>query len=293
MYVWALANQKGGTGKTTTAINLAAALAGQGKRVLLVDFDPQAHATLGLGAASEMLPSIGRVFRGEARLADIVIAAPGGFHLAPSSLELGEFEEVSQRLIGPERVLDRSLAEVEDRYDVALIDCPPRADGVLCANAIRAADTALLVVETGAFALQGALRARAIFQELGRELGREIDLRIVATLYDRQTRFAREMLIAMQARFADAMFDTAIRRSVRLREAAAFGVPVQLLDPRCRATTDFEALAREVLGALRTVRPAGPPARAASSTPAGPSGGAPAAGGVPSAPPRTATQPVG
>ncbi len=252
MHVWALANQKGGTGKTTTAINLAAALAKLGKRVLLVDFDPQAHATLGLGSASEMLPSIARVFRGEARLSEIIIAAPGGFHLAPSSIELGEFEETSQRMIGPERILDRALADVDGRYDAVLIDCPPRADGVICANAVRAADAAFLVVETGAFALQGALRARAIFQELGRELGREIDVRLIATLYDRRTRFAREMLIAMQARFGRTMFDTVVRRSVRLREAAAFGVPVAMLDPSCRAATDFAALATEVLASTHS-----------------------------------------
>ena len=128
-----------------------------------------------------------------------------------------------------------------------LIDCPPRADGVLCANAVRAADTAVLVVETGAFALQGAVRARGIFEELARELGRTLDVRILATMFEPRTRFSRDLLVAMQARFEGDMFDTAIRRNIRLREAAAFGLPVQELDPGCPAAADFEALGRELL----------------------------------------------
>ena len=251
MQTWAFANQKGGTGKTTTAINLAASLSKSGKRVLLVDLDPQAHATLGLGCAGELRPSVARVFRAEARLTEVITTVPGGFHLAPSSIELAEFEEAAERMIGPERVLSRALAQVQGRYDWVLVDCPPRADGVLTANAIRASDTALLVVETGAFALQGARHACEIFMEIARDMGRDIDLRLVATLYDRRTRFARDLLIAMQARYGQRMFDTVIRRSVRLREAAAYGVPVSELDPCCGATADFAALAREALEAVR------------------------------------------
>lgn len=247
MHVWALANQKGGTGKTTTAIHLAAALAGLGKRVLLVDLDPQAHASMGLSVASPQELALARVFLGERRLSEITVAVEGGFHLAPSSLELSEFEQAAERMIGPERVLARALAEVHGRYDWVLIDCPPRAEGVLCANAVRASETALLVVEMGAFALQGALRARVLFEELAADVGHPLDLRVVGTLFDRRTRLARELLIGMQARFGPAMFDTVIRTSVRLREAAAFGVPAQQLDPSSAAVSDFDALARECL----------------------------------------------
>jgi chromosome partitioning protein len=146
------------------------------------------------------------------------------------------------------------LTELEHDYDHVLLDCPPRADGVLTANALRASDVAVLVVEMGAFALQGALKALRVFEELSDEMDARFDLRVVGTLFDRRTELARELLIGTQARFARRLFDTVVHQSVRLREAAASGVPVQVLDPACRATRDFEALAEEVcaLGARRT-----------------------------------------
>lgn len=250
MHVLALANQKGGCGKTTTAINLAGALSALGDRVLLVDLDPQAHATLGLGQDIEGggAPELSAVdvLRGEATLADSIRPAPGGLHLLPASLELAEFEEKAQRMIRPERVLERALASETPFHDWVVVDCPPRADGVLTANALRASDTVVLVVETGAFALQGAVSAERIFHGLARDLDRELRIRVLATLFDRRTRFGREVLLGMHARFGERMYDTAIRESVRLREAAAFGTPVQVLDPRCRAAGDFAALAEEV-----------------------------------------------
>lgn len=247
MQVLALVNQKGGCGKTTTAIHLAGALAARGERVLLVDLDPQAHATMGLGLAPEHEPTLAEVLIDGAPLAGAVAEAAGGIRLVPATARLAEFEEAAERSVRPERLLREGLEAVRRDFDRVLLDCPPRADGVLTANALRAATDAVLVVETGAFALQGAVKALAVLRAVSRSQGHEWRLRVLATLFDRRTRFAREVLVALHARFGSALFDTVIRTSVRLREAPALGVPVQVLDPACRAAADFTALAEEVL----------------------------------------------
>jgi len=265
MQVWALANQKGGTGKTTTAINLAASLSALGKRLCLIDLDPQAHATLGLGVHVEEEASIARFFLEGRPLLSLLRTVPGGFHLVPATLGLGEFEQVAERTLGPEGVLERALGTLEGRYDWVLIDCPPRADGVLCRNAVRAATRTLLVVETGAFALQGSIQAWRIFENLAQELGRPLDLSYLATFFDRRSPLSCELLVAMQARFGEAVLDTVIRRDGSLREAAARGLPARKLDPAARGALDYDALARELLALERELllpaprSPAAPP----------------------------------
>lgn len=246
MQTLAFVNQKGGCGKTTTAVNLAAALANLDERVLLIDLDPQAHATMALSCAIEDEPSIADVLLHGVPLAEVVHGAPAAIDLVPSTLGLAEFEEAAEHVLKPERILRRALSDLTGRYDYAILDCPPRADGVLTANALRASDTVVLVVETGAFALQGAFKAIGILEEVAEGSDAEFDLRVLGTMYDRRMRLARELLIGTQARFGPLMFDTVIHQSVRLREAAACGLPVQELDPTSRATRDFTALAEEV-----------------------------------------------
>lgn len=258
MHTFAFVNQKGGCGKTTSALHLAGALAARGARVLLVDLDPQAHATLGLGIAVEGRPTLAEVLIDGAAPAGALRGAPGGIDLLPSCPRLAEFEELAARRLEPEQALRAVLAELADAYDFALLDCPPRTDGVLAANALRAADTTILVVEAGAFALQGAHQALAVLDEVALDMERPFAVRVLGTLFDRRTRLARELLIAMQARFGELLFDTAIHTSARLREAAAFGLPIQVLDPTSRATRDFEALAQEVVQHARRGVAAGP-----------------------------------
>ncbi len=257
MHVLSFVNQKGGCGKTTVAVHLSGALAARGERVLLVDLDPQAHATLGLGCAPSESQALGAVLSGRVPVEDAIHAAPGGIHLLPATARLTDFEERAERGIRPERVLRDVLAGLETRYDWVLLDCPPRIDGLLCANALCASTTAVLVVETGAFALQGALKAEPLLEEARSARGYEFRILVLATMFDRRLRIARELLVALQARFGPRLLDSVIRTSVRLREAPAHALPVQVLDPTSRSTADFAALAEEL-----TQHQATPPAHA-------------------------------
>lgn len=275
--VYAFVNQKGGCGKTTTAVNLAGALAARGDRVLLIDLDPQAHATLGLGCSPDR-PTVVDVLLGEASVEEAVVLAPGRLTLLPAEPRLAEFEEVSGRMIHPEQRLRTALIEAARRgmtFDHVLVDCSPRADGVLCANALFASTYTFLIVETGAFALQGAVQALKVLDEVAENQERTFDVRVIGTMFDRRTKFARELLVALHARFGEALFETVIRTSVRLREAPALGVPVQELDPTCRGAVDFAALAEEVVKLQRdfVLQPAVPRVKAAAPPVQSPSPG--------------------
>lgn len=247
MNVLAFVNEKGGCGKTTSSVNLAGALAARGERVLLCDLDPQAHATLGLACPAEGRASLNDVLLDRATLSEALYPAPGGITLLPSTSELSEYEEVAARTLRPEQKLAAVVREVADEFDFCLLDCPPRAGGVLAANALFFADVAVLVVESGAFALQGAIKAMKVLKDVRSRPGRKFEVRVLGTLFERQTRFARELLIAMQARFGDRMYETVLRSSVKLREAAAAGVPVHVLAPTSRAVTDLDAIASQIV----------------------------------------------
>lgn len=246
MHVFAFVNQKGGCGKTTTAVNLAGALASRGARVLLVDLDPQAHATMALGHAVLGEPTVRDVLELGAPLEAGVVEAEGGVALLPADARLVEFEETAARTLHPESKLELALETCTRPFDVVLVDCPPRTEGVLAANALRAAHTAVLVIEASPFALQGALKAREVLAEKALLRADPFGLRAVGTLFDRRSKIARELLIGMHARFGDILFDTVIRHSARLREAAAVGKPIHALDSRSAAAGDFAALADEV-----------------------------------------------
>lgn len=254
MKVLAFVNEKGGCGKTTSSLNLAGALAARGERTLLIDLDPQAHASLGLGCATDERVTVADVLLERANFKEALYDAPGGITLLPSCAGLAEFEEVAARSIAPERVLAGILQREAQEFDYILIDCPPRAAGVLAANALASADTAVLVVESGAFALQGAIKALRILDEVRTLPDRSFDVRVLGTMFDRRTRFARELLVAMHARFGPSMYETVLRTSVRLREAAASGVPVHALDPRSNAVVDLDAIAAQITRETQSAR---------------------------------------
>jgi len=250
----AVVNQKGGCGKTTTVANLAGALAEQGSRVLVVDMDPQAHATLALGVDAdtldenlyEVLIEPAGAARG-VRLAKILKQHSERIHLAPSGIVLSALEQklTAERAEGRTERLASALASVASEYDFALIDCPPNV-GVLTFNALRAAREVIVPLETSEFAVHGVQKLLETIGLLADRVGHALDVRILCTLYDGRTRYARETLSEIRALFPEQCFDTVIRANVKLREAARHGQPIQSFASRAAGAQDYAALALEV-----------------------------------------------
>ena len=251
MRTLAIVNQKGGCGKTTTTVNLAGCLAADGARVLVVDLDPQAHATLALGIdpdrVEENLYEVLAEADGPDRLGDVIVPATERLHVAPSGIVLSAIEQklAIERAEGRTERLARALATVGDRYDFALIDCPPNV-GLLTFSALRAADEVVVPLETSHFALHGVQKLLETIALLGERIGHAPPVRVLPTLYDGRTRFARETLAEIRSLFGDRCFDTVIRGCVRLREAARAGVPISRHAPRSNGALDFAALSVEV-----------------------------------------------
>jgi len=256
--VISIMNQKGGCGKTTTAVNLAGALNLRGRRVLVVDLDPQAHATLGLnGRLQEPITrSVHEALMRRGSLEPILLEVLPGFDLAPSGddlffaeRDLGYDESAEQRL-------SECLASTPRRYDFVVIDCPPSL-GALTFNALRACQEILIPVEIGFFSLNGVNNLLRALKRYRRSWLGEKRIRALTTMFDRQTTFAREVVEEMRQFFGDALYRTVIHRNVRLKEAASFGVPITEYDTRSRGYEDYVALADEILQeGITEVRPA-------------------------------------
>ncbi len=249
MRVIAIANQKGGCGKTTTAINLGACLARLGRRTLIVDLDPQAHASLGLSRGRPDLDgaTVYDALLGSGSFRDVVRRVSENLDLAPANPRLMLAEQRLHLLPHGEETLSRALAAVDDRYDFVLVDCPPTG-GLLTANALRAAHETIITVDTGFFALYGVTQLLEFIQgSAGGNGGRAPRVRALATLHDQRTAFGKEILKDLSAYFGEALFGTVIHANVKLKEASSFGVPIVDYDPNARGSRDYMALAQEVV----------------------------------------------
>ena len=245
--VYAIANQKGGVGKTTTAVNVAACVAESGYETLMVDLDPQCNATVGLGLAKDLEPNVYDCLSGGPSLEEAarptrierLSAVPSTPDLAGANVEL-------PRLPGSEGRLREALGDVRERYLVTVLDCPPSL-GPLTVNALVAADRVIVPVQTEYFALEGLAGLLDTLSLIQRELNPRLTVAgMILTMHDARTRLAQDVEREVREHFPELVFETVIPRNVRVGEAPSFGVPVTLHDPHCSGSAAYLKLAKEV-----------------------------------------------
>lgn len=245
--VYAIANQKGGVGKTTTAVNVAACIAEAGFTTLLVDVDPQANATVGLGIPRQHAPGLYEVLCGQARAAEAITAScieqlkvlPAGAGLAGANVEL-------PRTSGFERLLQERLAPERERFQYVLLDCPPSL-GPLTVSALVAADRVIVPVQTEYFALEGLAGLLDTLALVQRELNPRLTVSgMLLTMHDGRTRLAQDVEREVRSHFPHLVFSTVIPRNVRIGEAPSHGLPVTHHDPTSAGAEAYFELAKEV-----------------------------------------------
>lgn len=247
--VYAVVNQKGGVGKTTTAVNLAVFMGILGAKVLLVDLDPQGNATSGLGVdRSNLERSIYDVLiEGRSVEESIVETSLAGLSLLPATLDLAGAELQLMSMLSRETLLKGAIARCRGQYDVVIIDAPPSL-GLLTLNALVAADALVIPVQTEYYALEGISQLLKTVELVKKQLNPDLEIgKVILTLYDDRTRLAKQVVEEVRNYFGELVSPTLVPRNVRLSEAPSHGLPIALYDPRSRGAIAYKNIAKEIL----------------------------------------------
>ena len=248
MRIISITNQKGGCGKTTTALNLAACLSVNARRGLLIDLDPQAHATLGLNKNADLniYNVLSKMVQKKRKLSEVIQKVQENFDLAPSSIILSTLEQELADEIGRESRLRETLNTLENSYDYVLIDCPPNL-GILTINAIRASNEILIPVEASRFALEGLNSLISIINLVRDRLNHEVNYQVLVTNFDSRLRHSFKILDKVRITFKDKLFSNIIHVNVKLKEAQSEGKDILNYDKYCRGAKDYFSLSREII----------------------------------------------
>lgn len=242
-------NQKGGVGKTTTAINLASFLSEEGQKVLLVDLDPQANATSGVGMdQSQIGKNVYHLLIDDQDIEDVLYpTAFENLHIIPSSSDLAGAEIEMVDIVSRETLLRRRMEVFREFYDYVIIDCPPSL-GLLTLNALVAADRALIPAQCEYFALEGIAGLLKTLAQIKESLNPRLEIAgIVLTMYDRRTSLNRQVIENAKKHFRELVFETVIPRNIRLTEAPSHGLPIALYNPKSKGAEAYCSLAKEVI----------------------------------------------
>ena len=254
MRIFAVVNQKGGVGKTTTSVNLAAALARAGQRTLLVDLDPQGNATMGSGVDKRALPrTVYHVLLGLGDVAHIRTRSPSGqFDLLPANRELAGAEVELVGLANRETRLRDALAAVESQYDFVLIDCPPSLS-LLTLNGLVAAQAVMIPMQCEYYALEGLTDLVGTVKRVRAHLNPRLEIAgLLRTMYDPRNTLSLQVSQQLEAHFGDKVYRTLVPRNVRLAEAPSYGAPAVIWDKASKGAQAYVALAEEILAREKT-----------------------------------------
>ena len=245
----AIANQKGGVGKTTTSINLSAALAAQGKKVLIIDTDPQGNATSGFGVEkNELDNTVYELMLGECSIKECILSEViPNLDMLPTNVNLAAIEIETIDVENKEYILKNELDWIKDKYDFILIDCPPSLS-MLTVNAMSAADSVLVPIQCEYYALEGLSQLIHTINLVKSRLNEDLEMEgVVFTMYDSRTNLSAEVVENVKENLDEKIFDTVIPRNIRLAEAPSFGQPITEYDPKSAGSVSYISLAQEII----------------------------------------------